>query len=158
MTEGGITDIEGLKALIGKEVGVSTWLEVTQARIDAFADVTGDHQWIHVDPARCRAEGLGGTIAHGYLTLSLLTLLRQGLQGVSIEIPLRMGVNYGSDRIRFITPVPAGGRIRVRVVLLALDPVSADTWQAKYRHTIEIEGAPKPALVAETLNRMVLPT
>ena len=151
-----ITTIEQLRSLAGQELGVGDWLEVSQARIDAFAEVTGDHQWIHVDPARCRAEGLGGTIAHGYLTLSLLTVLRQALQGVTIEIPLRMGINYGSDRIRFIQPVPAGARIRVRVLLLTLDPISPGVWQAKYRHTIEIEGAAKPALVAETLNRMVL--
>ena len=151
-----ITTIEELQSRVGQEIGVGDWLEVTQARIDAFADVTGDNQWIHVDPARCRAAGLGGTIAHGYLTLSLLTLLRLSLQGVSIEIPLKMGVNYGSDRVRFIAPVPAGARIRVRALLLALDPVSPDIWQAKYRHTIEIQDATKPALVAETLNRMFL--
>lgn len=153
---GRITTIEQLQAHIGLEIGVSGWLEVTQARIDAFAEATGDHQWIHVDPERCRRECRGGTIAHGYLTLSLITLLRQSLEGSAIEIPLRMGVNYGSDRVRFVTPVPAGGRIRLRVVLIAVDPVSPDVWQTKYRHTIEIERAAKPALVAETLNRMYL--
>ena len=151
-----IMTIERLQDHIGQEIGVGDWLEVTQARIDAFAEVTGDHQWIHVDPERCRREGRGSTVAHGYLTLSLITLLRQTLQGKTIEVPVRMGVNYGSDRVRFITPVPAGGRVRVRVTLVALDPVSSDVWQAKYRHTIEIEGEAKPALVAETLNRMYL--
>ncbi len=153
---GRITTVEQLQAHVGEEIGVGDWMEVTQERIDAFAEATGDHQWIHVDPERCRREGRGGTIAHGYLTLSLITLLRQSLRGTVIEVPVRMGVNYGSDRIRFVTPVPAGGRIRVRAMLVALDPVAPDVWQAKYRHTVEIEGEGKPALVAETLNRMYL--
>ena len=117
MTDGGtaqagrrITTIKELQRHVGQEIGVGDWRDVTQERIDAFAEVTGDHQWIHVDPERCRAAGLGGTIAHGYLTLSLLTLLRQSLQGISMELPAKMGVNYGSDRVRFINPVPAGGR------------------------------------------------
>ena len=151
-----IATVEDLHAHVGQEIGVGDWLEVTQERIDAFADVTGDHQWIHVDPERCRAAGLAGTIAHGYLTLSLITLLRQSLQGTSVEIPVKQGLNYGSDRVRFITPVPSGGRIRVRVMLIALQPVSQDVWQAKYRHTIEIQGEARPALVAETLNRIYL--
>jgi acyl dehydratase len=153
---GRITTIEQLYAHILREIGIGDWLEMTQERIDAFAAVTGDHQWIHVDPDRCRAAGLGGTIAHGYLTLSLITLLRQSLQGISIEIPTKMGINYGLDRVRFITPVRSGGRIRVRVMLMALDPVEQDVWQAKYRHTIEILNEPRPALVAETLSRMYL--
>jgi acyl dehydratase len=153
---GRVSTIEQLAAIVGQEIGVGEWLEVTQARIDAFAEVTGDHQWIHVDPERCRKEGRGGTIAHGYLTLSLITKLRQRLQGNVIEIPIEMGVNYGSDRIRFVTPVPAGARIRVRAMLVGLDLVSPDVWQAKYRHTIEIENEAKPALVADTLNRMYL--
>jgi acyl dehydratase len=156
MMGGRILTVEQLHAHAGQELGVSGWLEVTQARIDAFADATGDHQWIHTDPERCRREGRAGTIAHGYLTLSLITLLRQDLQGTTVEIPVKMGVNYGSDRVRFITSVLSGGRIRLRVVLIALDPVSPDVWQAKYRHTIEIEHEAKPALVADTLNRMYL--
>ena len=155
---GRITTIEQLQAHVGQEIGVGDWLEMTQERIDAFAAVTGDHQWIHVDPERCRREGRGSTIAHGYLTLSLITLLRQSLAGTTIELPVKMGVNYGSDRVRFVAPVSTGAHIRVRVALVALGPVAPDVWQAKYRHTIEIENEAKPALVAETLNRMYLRT
>jgi acyl dehydratase len=153
-----VTTIAALQAHVGRDLGVGDWLTVTQERIDAFADATGDHQWIHVDPERCRAAGMGGTIAHGYLTLSLITFLRQSLRGVRIELDARMGINYGSDRVRFITPVRTGARIRVRVLLLALHQVAYATWQAKYRHTIEIEDEGRPALVAETLNRIYLNT
>jgi acyl dehydratase len=151
-TEERVTTIAALQTHIGRELGVGDWLTITQERIDAFAEATGDHQWIHVDPERCRAAGMGDTIAHGYLTLSLITLLRQSLRGV------RIGINYGSDRVRFITPVRTGVRIRVRVSLLALDQVAPTIWQAKYRHTIEIEDEARPALVAETLNRIYLDT
>jgi len=151
-----VTTIEELKTHIGRELGVGDWLTITQDRIDAFAETTGDHQWIHVDPERCKAAGLGGTIAHGYLTLSLITLLRQRLRGVQVDLNAKMGINYGSDRVRFITPVSAGSRIRVRVLLLALDQVAPGVWQAKYRHTVEIENATRPALVAETLSRIYL--
>lgn len=154
--DGRITTIEQLRSRIGGEIGVGDWLEVTQERIDAFAEVTGDHQWIHVDAERCRREGRGGTVAHGYLTLALLPLLRQSLAGGGFEVPARMIVNYGSDRVRFISPVPAGGRIRLRLFLLALEPVEARVWQAKYRQTVELEGVAKPALVADTLTRMYL--
>ena len=151
-----ITTVEELGAHVGREIGVGEWLEVTQERIDAFAEVTGDRQWIHVDPARCRTAGLGGTVAHGYLTLSLITLLRQTLRGASVEVPVTKGINYGSDRVRFVTPVRSGARIRIRVLLIALDFIAQDIWQAKYRHTVEIEGENRPALVADTLNRMYL--
>jgi acyl dehydratase len=151
-----VTTIAALAALVGRELGVGDWLTITQARINAFADATGDHQWIHVDPERCRAAGRGGTIAHGYLTLSLITLLRSSLRGIEVDLDVRMSLNYGSDRVRFITPVSCGSRIRVRVTLLALHEVAADEWQAKYRHVVAIEGEPQPALVAETLNRIYL--
>jgi acyl dehydratase len=151
-----VTTIEALQAYVGRELGVGDWLEITQDRIDAFAEATGDHQWIHVDPDRCRAEGMDGTIAHGYLTLSLITLLRRSLRGTQLQLDVKMGVNYGSDRVRFITPVKSGARIRVRVMLSALDQRASGIWQAKYTHTIEIEGEQKPALVAETLNRIYL--
>ncbi len=151
-----VTTVEALAAFVDREVGVGDWLTITQERIDAFADATGDHQWIHVDAERCRAEGRGGTIAHGYLTLSLITLLRNSLRGIEVDLDVRMGVNYGSDRVRFITPVRCGSRIRVRVTLLALHQVAPDEWQAKYNHVIEIEGEARPALVAETLNRIYL--
>lgn len=149
-----VRSIEQLAGYIGVELGVGQWLTVTQSRIDAFAETTGDRQWIHTDPVRCKAEGRGTTIAHGYLTLSLITLLRESLEGIEIALESKMGINYGSDKVRFITPVRAGARIRLRSHLLALEPVGANAWQAKYKHVIEIEGEDKPALVAEALNRI----
>lgn len=151
-----VTRIEELHALVGQELGVGPWLTVTQERINAFADATGDHQWIHVDPERCTAAGLDGTIAHGYLILSLITCLRERMRGLELALDVKMGINYGSDRVRFITPVRTGSRIRVRTVLQQLDPVAPMIWQLKHRHTIEIEGEERPALVAETLNRVHL--
>ena len=151
-----VRTIEELAALVGSELGVGPWLRITQDRIDKFAEAIGDRQWIHVDPERCRAEGLGGTIAHGYLTLSLVTLLREGMEGVEIALSTRMGVNYGSDRVRFVTPVRCGSRIRLRTTLLELTQIEGLVWQAKYRHTIEIEGETRPAVVAEALNRIYL--
>lgn len=151
-----VTTIEEFQSLVGAELGVGPWLTMTQDRIDKFADATGDRQWIHVDPERCRATGFGETIAHGYLTLSLITLLRQGMTGVEIALNTKMGINYGSDRVRFITPVKTGRRIRLRTSLVELKPVEHLVWQAKYKHTIEIENEERPALVAETLNRIVL--
>lgn len=153
-----VTRIEDLQALVGQELGVGPWFTMTQDRVDAFADATGDHQWIHVDPERCKTAGLGGTIAHGYLTLALISHLRKGMTGIDIALDVKMGINYGSDRVRFITPVRTGSRIRLKTVLLRLDPVEPAVWQVKYRHTIEIEGEDRPALVAETLNRMHLST
>lgn len=155
-TEERVTTIAALQTYVGREVGVGDWLTVTQERIDTFAKATGDYQWIHGDPDRCRAEGMRGTIAHGYLTLSLITLLRQSLRGVRIALDAKKGINYGSDRVRFITPVRTGARIRIRVLLLALDQIAPAIWQAKYRHTIEIEDEARPALVADTLNRIYL--
>jgi acyl dehydratase len=151
-----VTSIQQLGELVGQELGVGPWLTMTQQRIDAFADATGDHQWIHTDPERCKAEGRGTTIAHGYLTLSLITLLRHDMKGVEIAIDTKMGINYGSDRVRFITPVFAGSRIRVRTSLMALEQISADAWQAKYKHVVEIEGKAKPAVIIEALNRIYL--
>ena len=151
-----ITTIEALQGHVGHELGVGDWFAVTQDRINAFAESTDDHQWIHVDPERCKTAGRGGTIAHGYLTLSLITLLRRSLHGAQIDIPTKMGINYGSDRVRFIPPVKSGARIRIRVALLALNQIEPSVWQAKYKHTVEIEGEVRPALVAETLNRMYL--
>lgn len=151
-----VTSIDQLKEYVGRELGVGPWLTMTQARINAFADATGDHQWIHVDPERCKSAGRGTTIAHGYLTLSLITLLGKEVEGVQIALDSKVGINYGSDRVRFIMPVHEGSRIRLRSFLLALDPVTPDVWQAKYKHVIEIEGEEKPAIVAETLNRIYL--
>jgi acyl dehydratase len=140
-----------LKALEGTEVGTSDWLTIDQDRVDAFADATLDHQWIHVDPERAAAGPFGTTIAHGFLTLSLVVHL-----GSQTEVPLdgvRMGINYGLDKVRFITPVPVGGRIRVRRTILEVAPSSDGGTQVKNLMTIELEGSERPACVAETLSR-----
>lgn len=146
--------LERLQAQIGREVHVSDWYEVTQARINAFADATGDHQWIHVDPQRAARESpWKATIAHGYLTLSLYPMLR-GL--VAADRPLFEGVrqviNYGLDKLRFPSAVVAGSRIRAHCVLQKVEPVSGGL-QLTEQYTVEIEGQPKPACVAEAIMR-----
>src|SRR5439155_21916746 len=118
-----VRSIDELKALVGQEIGVGKWVEVTQDRVNAFADVTGDHQYIHVDPERARKTMFGGTIAHGYLTLSMLPAMSEGREGVRINVGGRMGVNYGLNRVRFPAPVPVGKRIRVRSTLLSVEEI-----------------------------------
>ncbi len=146
-----IASIEALKSLIGQEVAVSDWIEITQDRIDQFAHATGDHQWIHVDVERARRESpFGTTIAHGFLTLSLLPMLAEG--SLHIDGPFALKVNYGANRIRFTNPVPSGSRIRLRTVPLDVQDVGGG-WQVSWRHTVEVEGGEKPALVAETITR-----
>ena len=143
-----------LQGLIGREVGVSRWFEVTQARIDAFADCTEDRQFIHVDPERARATPFGGTIAHGFLTLSLASAMSYDavapLEGVA------MGVNYGFDKLRFLAPVPAGSRVRGRFRLLSAEDRGGGRWLLKHELTVEIEGGDKPALIAEWLGMQVI--
>jgi acyl dehydratase len=138
---------------IGRELGPSEWLTVTQEMIDKFADATGDHQWIHVDVERAKREMPGGkTIAHGYLTLSLLPRLAPTLMRIAKR---RRGLNYGSNRIRFITPVPAGARIRLRQKLVKAEPVEAvedNGLRITSEMTMEVEGAARPAMVAETIS------
>ena len=143
-------DVRTIGNRIGEEIAVSGWLEVTQARIDQFAEATGDHQWIHVDPVRAAAElPSKGTIAHGFLTLSLLSpLMRESIRFTG----LRMAINYGINRVRFVSPVPSGSRIRARVTLQAIEAVS-EGFQATWLATIEREGGEKPAAVAEWLVR-----
>ena len=145
-----IKDLAALKSWIGKEVAVSDWLLIDQARIDAFADVTEDHQWIHLDAERCRRESpYKAPIAHGYLILSLLpTLFERSLQIDGVA----MAVNYGLDRVRLPAPVIAGSRIRGRLALERLDAV-AGGMQAHWAATVEIENADKPACVAQMLAR-----
>lgn len=148
--------ISELPGLVGTEVGVSRWYHVDQARIDAFADITEDRQFIHVDPERARETPLGGTIAHGFLTLSLASAMNY-----DVVEPLDgtvMGVNYGFDRLRFIAPVPAGSNIRGRFRLLAADDKGGGRWLLKYEITVEIEGSDKPALIAEWLGMQVVGT
>jgi acyl dehydratase len=134
---------------VGEPIGTSDWVTVEQSRIDAFADATGDHQWIHVDPERARAGPFGTTIAHGFLTLSLLPMLFESSFAIA---DVTMGVNYGLNRVRFITPVPAGSRLRAHFRLLAFEPLPQGA-QMTVEATIELEGAPKPACIAETVSR-----
>ena len=149
-----MTNPSDLQSLIGQEVGVSKWFEVDQARIDAFAKITEDEQFIHVDPEAARATPFGGTIAHGFLTLSLASAMSydavKPLQGVV------MGVNYGFDKLRFLAPVPAGSRVRGRFKLLSADDKGGGRWLLKHELTVEIEGAEKPALIAEWLGMQVV--
>jgi acyl dehydratase len=145
----------GLAALIGSETGVSEWVLVDQARIDAFADVTEDHQFIHVDPEAAKHTPFGGTIAHGMLTLSLLAPMAMQAS-IAIEGAV-MGVNYGFDKVRFLEPVPAGSRLRGRFVLTdAREKGGRGRWLLTYEITVEIEGARKPALIATFLVLQVL--
>jgi acyl dehydratase len=146
-----ITSVEELRSLAGQEVAVSDWFEVTQDRINLFADATGDHQWIHVDVERARAESpYGATIAHGFLTLSLLSQLMP--QTVKIKIPIKMGVNYGLNKVRFPSAVPAGSKIRARAVLQSVEEVEGGH-QLVWSLTVEREGGEKPCCVAEWLVR-----
>jgi acyl dehydratase len=138
-----------LAALVGQPIGSSGWVEIDQDRVNRFADATGDHQWIHVDPERARAGPFGAPIAHGFLTLSLLPMFFES--GFSIA-DVRMGVNYGLNRVRFIRPVKVGSRLRAHFKLLAYEPLDGGA-QLTVQATIEIEGAPKPACVAETVSR-----
>ena len=139
-----------LRGLVGREVSISDWLAVTQERINAFADTTDDHQWIHVDGERATAETpFGTTIAHGFLTLSLLSSLMRN--AVTIDGP-RLTLNYGFNRVRFVSPVPSGSRIRARVVLGRVDDLS-DSTQATWNVTVEREGGDKPCVVAEWIVR-----
>lgn len=140
---------EALKALIGQELGVSDWLEVTQDLIDRFAEVTGDHQWIHVDVERAKREMPGGkTIAHGYLLLSLLPKLGAGIY--KLAWPTR-SINYGSDKVRIVNPVKAGARIRLRQSLVAVEDGAPGAHRITVRQTLEIEGEAKPAMIADTI-------
>ena len=140
-------DFADLPGLVGTEVGVSDWLEVTQDRVNLFADATGDHQWIHVDVERATRE-IGGPIAHGYLTLSLIPHLSAGMLPVK---GVTRGINYGSDKVRFTNMVRVGKRVRLRQKLIGVEPKAGGV-QIKNLCTIEIEGEDRPACVAETMS------
>ena len=148
------TPLADLPGLVGQEVGVSRWITIDQARIDAFADCTEDRQFIHVDPGRARATPFGGTIAHGFLTLSLASAMSYDavapLEGVA------MGVNYGFDKLRFLAPVLAGSQVRGRFRLLSAEDKGGGRWLLKHEVTVEIDGAEKPALIAEWLGMQVV--
>ncbi len=138
-----------LKSALGEHLGYSEWLEMTQDRIDKFADATGDHQWIHIDPERAKAGPFGACIAHGYLTLSLVNLFLPQI----VEVRgISMGVNYGSNRLRFPAPVPVGSRIRGGGELTQVEEVKGGV-QATIRVTVEVEGQERPACVVETISR-----
>ncbi|MEV6217645.1 MaoC family dehydratase [Nocardia sp. NPDC051833] len=142
-------DLDTLRAAAGTELGPSDWITIDQERIDRFADATGDHQWIHVDPVRAAAGPYGTTIAHGFLTLSLIVPITQQVMTVSAA---SAAINYGLDRVRFLTPVPVGSRIRGRVTLTEVTEVPGGV-QAHRRVTVELAGAQRPACVADAIAR-----
>jgi acyl dehydratase len=153
MTTTIVNGIEELKALVGQTVGPSDWREVTQDDIDKFADVSGDHQWIHVDVERAKNESpFGGTIAHGNLTLSMVDGFRDQLfrsEG------FKMGINYGWNKIRFPAPVPTGKKLRASLETLSVDEVGGGWYQVTQKWTVEVEGSEKPACVAESVSRLL---
>jgi len=139
-----------LESAVGKNLGSSDWLEITQERIDLFAEATGDHQWIHVDPERAKEGPFGTTIAHGYLTQSLVNYFLPQI----VEVRgIKMGVNYGADRLRFPAPVPVGSRIRGTGELLKVEHTKDGGTQATVRVTVEIEGNDRPACIIDTISR-----
>ena len=143
--------LEELRAGVGTHLGYSDWLEITQDRVNEFADATGDHQWIHVNPERARQGPFGTTIAHGYLTLSITNRWLGGL----LRVPnATMGVNYGANKVWFPAPVPVGTRIRMGVEILAVDEVPGGA-QVTTRNTVEVEGGDKPACVVEAISRFL---
>ena len=145
------SDLNELKATVGTEVGVSDWVEITQDRVNKFAEATGDEQWIHVDVERAARESPGGrTIAHGLLSLSLIPMFIRGIIGVK---GLKNTLNYGANRIRYLSPVPAGSRLRGRVAVAAAEDVPPDALRVTYHVTIEIEGGKRPACVAEVIGQ-----
>jgi len=141
--------LQDLQSLVGQEIGVSEWILVDQQRIDRFAEATGDHQWIHVDPVRAAQGPFGKTIAHGFLTLSLMPELFATAFAVD---DVRMGVNYGLNKVRFTAPVPSGSRVRGHFVLHDYHPIDGGA-QLAVTVRIELEGSDKPACVAESLSR-----
>jgi len=145
-----IAHLADLPALVGQELGVSDWLTVDQARIDAFAEATGDHQWIHVDAGRAASGPFGTTVAHGLLTLSLLPWFYASAYCID---DVRMGLNYGFEKVRFPAPVPVGSRLRARFRLLACEPLEGGGTQMKVEAAIEREGSAKPVCVAESVTR-----
>ena len=144
-----INGIDEMKALVGEHLGYSPYVEITQQKVNTFADATGDHQWIHVDIERAKAGPFGGPIAHGYLTLSLGPMLSPQIFSVS---GVSMGVNYGCEKVRFPSPVPVGSSLRLGATLLSVDDVAGGA-QVKMEFVFEVEGAAKPSCVAEVVFR-----
>ena len=149
-----VVSLDEMRSRIGEEVGVSSWLTVDQPRIDAFAEATEDHQFIHVDPAAAAQTPFGGTIAHGFLSLSLLS--RMGAEAMLIPDGLKMAINYGFDRIRFLAPVKSGKRVRGRFVLDSVEEKAPGQYLMRHGVTVEIEGETKPAFTAEWLGLMFI--
>jgi acyl dehydratase len=148
-----ISSIDDAIAATGRELGVSDWLQVDQSRIDAFAEATGDHQWIHVDPQRAKANSpYGATIAHGLLTLSLIPALSKQCFVVQNA---KMGINYGLNKVRFVAPVPVDSRVRVRSDLADVTQIDDSTVHLTVRHTVEVSASDKPAALAEMIGRYV---
>jgi acyl dehydratase len=147
------SDIDQLTAAVGEHLGYSDWVPVTQEQVNQFADATGDHQWIHVDVERAKRGPFGGPIAHGYLTLSLVPVLMSGVYRVE---GLAMGINYGTEKVRFPAPLLVGSRVRAGAELLAARQVAQGT-QVVNRVTVEADGVPKPVCVAETVV-LLIPT
>ncbi|QXC62573.1 MaoC family dehydratase [Aquihabitans sp. G128] len=146
-----IQGIAGLKDLVGTHLGYSDYLEITQERVNTFAEATGDHQWIHVDPERAKAESpFGGPIAHGYLTLSLGPVLAPQIMRVE---GIKMGVNYGAGKVRFPSPVPVGAKLRLGAELTNVEDIGGGGAQVYMTFTFECEGAPKPSCVSEIIFR-----
>ena len=137
-----------LQAKVGQDIGTSDWFEVTQERINKFAEATGDFQFIHIDEEKAKLTPFGGTIAHGFLTLSLIPVLAAMTEGARVT-DVKMGVNYGGNKTRFISPVRSGKRVRAHIKLLDLVEKRPGQWQQTNEYTIEIEGEEKPALIAE---------
>jgi acyl dehydratase len=153
MAQTTVSGIEGVQGMVGQHLGHSDWVEITQEQVNRFAEATGDHQWIHVDPERAAKESpFGGPIAHGYLTLSLLPSLMPQI----LEIQgFRMGVNYGTEKVRFPSPVPVGSRVRAGATLDSAEPIEGGLHMV-VTVTIEVEGGSKPACVATTVSRRYL--
>lgn len=138
-----------LKSVVGSEIGTSDWWDITQARINQFAEATGDFQWIHVDQERAKQSKFGSTIAHGYLTLSMLA----GMRFQTFDVTgIAMAVNYGMNKVRFLTPVPSGSRTRAKFELININERPDAGLECTFRATVELEGAPKPACIAETIS------
>jgi acyl dehydratase len=142
-----VASLDEIRARVGSDIGASNWIEISQQSIDTFADVTGDRQFIHVDPEAAKHTPFGGTIAHGFLTLSLLSQMAAG--AMLIPDGMKMGVNYGFDRVRFLAPVRSGARVRGHFRLAAVEEKRPGQWQFLHNVTVEIEGEEKPALTAD---------
>lgn len=151
---GNVVNAEQLSDYIGKEVGVTDWIEIDQDRINKFADATGDHQYIHIDPERAAQTPFGTTIAHGFLTLSMMSMLSGMDGGLKLENTV-MGINYGLDKVRFINPVKVGSKIRARFTLSSAEEKKPNHYLLKHTVTIDIDGEDKPALIAEWLGMTV---